>query len=254
MGYDAVAISASDVQAGGSFLDETLLDGFPWISANLLGENGQPVAPSYVLKTVNSLRIAIIGLTDTLSEEAGYSTLDYQASIPRVLKDIATRCDMVILLSNLADTVNRQIASQYPEINLILSSDSRLGKMSPVVINQTLITQTSARGKYLGKLDIEWNGGGHWYNDRLVPLAELRKRKKAITTQLEQLSPIKNKKKISRLQLQHKRLDKEINNRMALEGNQAGQANRHRLRFIPVQPTNSPKNIEAIVRDIDNMI
>jgi len=258
MGYDAVALSASDLMHGDLFLEETLQDGFPWISANVVDQTGQPVTKSYILKTINSLKIAIIGLTDTLPTNSQYSTIEYTSALTTLLKQLTAESEMIIVLSNLQPNVNQTIAKQFPQIDIIFSSDRSLGKMAPKVINNSLITQTSSRGKYLGKLDVEWNSGNAWHNDRLLPLSKLIKRRATIESQLTQLennTAKSNKKKVSRLQLQQQRLEKQIESRKAQEDENAGRPNnKHRLSFVPVQPTNTPHSIESIVENIDKTI
>lgn len=258
MGYNAVAISAADVNAGSLFLDQTLKKGFPWLSANLVDKNGTPVAPSHLIKTVHSLKIGIIGLTDDITPSNNYSLIDYQPALKNLLKELESESDMIVLLSNFSGDTNRRIATESPGIDIIISSDGSLGKMAPELVGQTLITQTSSRGKYLGKLEIEWNAGNSWYNERLLPLSELIKRETALASELERLNKLEGEqknissKKISRLQLQKKRLEKEITSRSALEAERGHNPyNKHRLGFMPVLPTNSPERIEAIVQKIE---
>ncbi|MFT5730650.1 MAG: 5'-nucleotidase/UDP-sugar diphosphatase, partial [Desulforhopalus sp.] len=102
MGYDAVAISASDIENGEDFLEETLNEGFPWVSANLVDKNGEPVSKPYVIKTINSLKVAIIGLTETLSPSSKFSILDYAKPLTGLLKQLTSESesDIIILLSN----------------------------------------------------------------------------------------------------------------------------------------------------------
>lgn len=258
MGYDAVAVSANDIDSDEDFLEATLNDGFPWISANLVDKTGEPVAKSYALKTINSLRVAIIGLTETIRPSSKYSTIDYSNPLTTLLKQLTAESDIILLLSNLQAKDNQKIATQFPEIDIIFSSDKSLGKMAPKVVNNTLITQTSSRGKYLGKLDVEWNNGITWHNDRRLPISELVKRKTTIERQLTKLGNNQNdanKKRISRLQRQQQRLEKEIATRSAEESERGNRPyNKHKLRFIPVQPTHSPESIESIVQNIDTNI
>lgn len=258
MDYDAVAISASDLDNDETFFKESLNSGFPWISANLLNKSNQLLTEPYVLKTVNSLKIAIIGLTDPPRASSNYKTIEYLEPLTTLTKQLASETDIIILLSNLRREVNQKIATQFPEIAIILSSDKSVGKMPPKVLNNTLITQTSSRGMYLGKLDIDWSHGTTWHNNRLLPLSELIKRRAVIETQLTQLVNNTNKtsnKRISRLQLQQQRLIKEIESRKQ-QVNELGDhlPNKHTLRFIPVQPTHSPESIESIVVNIDKTL
>ena len=139
MGYDAVAISASDVNGGKTFLEQTLHDGFPWISLNLVDQQSHPVAPSHIIKSVNDVKIAIIGLTDNIAVPNDYSIIDFQTPLADLLKGLTHQSDMIILLSNLPGDANKKIASQFPEIDTIISSDRSLGKLAPLVVNNTLI-------------------------------------------------------------------------------------------------------------------
>lgn len=256
MGYEAVSISASDIDNSTDFLEETLNEGFPWVSANLVDKQGKPVSKPYIIKTINSLKVAIIGLTETIRPSSKYSTLDYAKPLTIQLKQLTAESDVIILLSNLPEKVNQKIATQFPEIDILISSDTTFGKMVPKVVNNTLITQTSSRGKYLGKLDIEWNSGNAWYNKRLLPFSELIKKRTAIESQLVQIEKNQsNKRKVSRLQLQQQRLEKEIETRSAEENERGDRPyNKHKLRFIPIQPTHSPETIESIVQNIDKSI
>lgn len=258
MGYDAVAISGGDVNAGSLFLKQTLEIGFPWLSANLVDNNGEAVAPSHLIKTVNSLKIGIIGLTDDITFSDKYSLIDYQPALTDLLKELEADSDMIILLSNFSGDINRRIATEFSTIDIIISADGSLGNMAPEFVGQTLITQTSSRGKYLGTLEIEWNGGKSWYNEKLLPLSELIKREMTLTSALEKLNKFdgeqknNSEKKIARLQLQKQRLEKEITRRSVLEAKRGPHPdNKHRLSFIPVQSTNSPQKIEAIVQKIE---
>ncbi len=128
--------------------------------------------------------------------------------------------------------------------------------MSPVVINNTLMTQTSSRGKYLGKIDIEWNDGSNWTNDRLPPVSQLEERRKALLDKIDRLAQNESsniKKQLARLQQQLKRLDKDIAFRLSQESEITGPTNRHRLSFLPVRPMRTPESIEALVQEIESL-
>ena len=45
-----------------------------------------------------------------------------------------------------------------------------IGNMTPIVIKNTLISQTDIRGKYVGVLDIQWNGHGRWQNAAMAEM------------------------------------------------------------------------------------
>ena len=258
MGYAAVAVSASDLEAGVSFLQDTSTEGLPWVSANLELADTDLRIPSFISKTVGSLRIAITAITNPPSSNETFTVIDYNTVLPALLNDLSDQHDIIILLSNLSGTENKKLASQFSDIDILLSADRSLGKMAPTIIAKTLMTQTSSRGKYLGKLDIKWDGADIWSNDRLRPLSELQEKLVSLNNKIVRITEEDSgisPKKISRLKLQEKRLAAEIDTRLRQQSNQARhKINTHKLSFIPVQPTSKPDTIEAIVQSIEKKI
>ncbi len=162
MGYDAVAVGPLDLAAGAEFLKQQDKPAFPWISANLLNTDNHPVFPPFIIKQTGQSTTAIIGLTGAESLPANLHTGDWHTILPAQLQILAKKCDHIILLSNLPEKENYEIAQQYPEIRIIISADPQFSNLSPVINNSTLITQTAQQGKYLGRLDIEWGNTGKW--------------------------------------------------------------------------------------------
>ncbi|BHH83304.1 hypothetical protein [Desulforhopalus sp. 52FAK] len=251
MGYDGVAVSGSDVGDGGQFIQDSLEMGMPWVSANLISPKKTINVPTYRLIQRGSLTIAITGITDIPINDKVYSVTPYRTALTTVIEELSGKYDIFIVLSNLRAKENNRLASLFPEIDVLLSSDSSLGKMSPVVIGKTLITQTSSRGKYIGLLNIEWNDGEQWNNGKLPSISDLKSRQTRLLQAIEQLKNDENAgKRLTRLELQEKRLAMDIEK--LLDEQKAGLAyNTHALSFFPVRPSTSPEDIEAIVQTID---
>ena len=165
MGYDAVAVGPLDLAAGAEFLQKQDKPAFPWISANLLNTDNHPVFRPFIIKQTGQSTTAIIGLTGTSALPASLHTGDWQTILPAQLQILAKKCDHIILLSNLPEKENYEIARHYPEIRIIISADPQFSNLSPVINNTTLITQTAQQGKFLGRLGIQW-GRGTWEPDR----------------------------------------------------------------------------------------
>jgi 2',3'-cyclic-nucleotide 2'-phosphodiesterase (5'-nucleotidase family) len=162
MGYDAVAVGPLDLAAGAEFLKTQDKPAFPWISANLLNTDNHPVFRPFIIKHTDQSTTGIIGLTGTTSLPANLHTGDWQTILPAQLQILAKKCNHIILLSNLPEKENYEIARQYPEIRIIISADPQFSNLSPVINNSTLITQTAQQGKYLGRLGIEWGNTSKW--------------------------------------------------------------------------------------------
>ena len=80
-------------------------------------------------------------------------------------KDVAC----ILLLSNYSLSENMEIARKHSSIDLIFQAGHVIGNMTPTVVSKTLIAQTEIRGKYLGVMDIDWNGQGKWSEGATSP-------------------------------------------------------------------------------------
>jgi 2',3'-cyclic-nucleotide 2'-phosphodiesterase (5'-nucleotidase family) len=166
MGYDAVAVGPHDLVAGIDFLKNQHNARFSWISANLVNADNSPVFKSFIIKKTGQSTTGIVGLTHrVITLPSDLHIVDWQTILPTLLQKLSKECDYIILLSNLPGKENVEIAQAYPDIRVILSSDLQLGNLSPVLNNNTLISQTANRGQYLGLLNIEWGSSGRWEFD-----------------------------------------------------------------------------------------
>ncbi len=172
MAYDAVAVGPYDLAAGVDFLTSRDKAQMPWVSANILTKDNSPVFSPYLIKDIDRSRIGIIGLTNETSPlPSDLHLADWRTVLPPLFQSLAQKCDHIILLSNLSNTENYEIARQYPQLDIIVSADLRYRNLGPIITHNTLITQTAAQGKYIGKLDIAWgDAGGGWStgHDRLI--------------------------------------------------------------------------------------
>ena len=96
-------------------------------------------------------------------------------SLQETVAKIRHEADFILLLSNYSLDENQEIARTCSDIDLILQAGHAVGNMTPILINKTLISQVETRGKYLGVLDIDWQGHGHWnegttYTNRFIAL------------------------------------------------------------------------------------
>lgn len=162
IGYDALAVGPNDLAAGVELLEDSFQAGSPWISANFLTSDGSLVFPPWVIRQTPDGKVGILGLTAGTPLPEGYTIADWQDTLPKYLDMLFPACDFLILLSNLSSGANEEIAGRYPRIHLIVSSDQRKGNVSPLLVRNTLLTQTHTRGKYLGILTVNWPEPGIW--------------------------------------------------------------------------------------------
>lgn len=175
MGYDAIAVSSSDLTAGQVFLKKTNV---PWVSSNILDDSGKLLFDPFIIKKVGDLKVGVIGLTGPGNYKNDKIIIsDWRESFPRQVADLKSRTDMVVLLSNFPSSENEEIARKYPELNVILTADNRQGNRPPHLAGSALITQTQSRGKYLGKLLIQFSPERKWSDDtrRTTPVTNFYK-------------------------------------------------------------------------------
>lgn len=188
MQVDAVAVAPLDLAAGLALLQTSQKQGFPWLSANLIDENGHPLFQPVRIKKIDKITAGIIGLTGAVASlPAGATLADWRTLLPALIKKTSRQCDILILLSSLSSAENQEIAKQFPAIHLILAADLGSGNMNPQQVNNTLITQTDRQGKHQGILTIDWNKSGRWGMAKKEELANLRNRLGALNWQIQRM-------------------------------------------------------------------
>ncbi|MDH3349864.1 MAG: hypothetical protein OEM02_17385, partial [Desulfobulbaceae bacterium] len=197
MGYTCSAVSRFDLASGIDYLLDTSRNkALPWLSMNL-SEAQHDVLPfkPYIIKEVGGIKIAILGLTDDLNKSlknqlTGYKIKKWEDTLPAVLEEIKDRTDMTILLSNYPYKNNEKIAQQFNNIHLIIQSGSNNANIPPRLINNTLITQTMSKGKYLGKMSINWTPSQKWGRGKISLLNTAQSKLREINWQIKTMANI----------------------------------------------------------------
>ena len=193
IGYDAVAVSASDLSAGHQFFEKSAEIDFPWISANIFDISGNLLFKPSLLKKIGGITIGIIGITGQGKYSSEYIEIsDWKKPLRRELQDLIPKADMVILLSNLPFSENNVIGQLFPEINLIITADKKRGNLTPYLSGNALMTQSQGRGKYLGRLSIKFHRSGKWFFDSSKRLQALENKIKSVERQISQLQKRKS--------------------------------------------------------------
>jgi 2',3'-cyclic-nucleotide 2'-phosphodiesterase (5'-nucleotidase family) len=257
MGYDAVAVGSFDLVAGIDFLKQQSSKNFPWISANLLNEDGSVVLAPYIIKKIGQYTVGIIGLTHNAEFlPSSLHIADWHTVLPALLKKLSTECDHIILLSNLPQKENYEIAKNHSDINIIISADSQDGNLNPVLSNNTLISQTSSQGKHIGTLSVEWGNNGRWeadldkeialFNSRLDAInreiTRLEKQKGSISNAAGQLESLRNSKQDAEQQIES------LKNKIRENTIQGGKTSTFTSRFIALKASlPNDRDIEKIL-------
>ncbi len=169
MGLAAAGISAQDLAGGVDFiLSQQKETSFQWVSANMmLHSSSETVFKPYIIKEIGSLKIAVLGITDHSinlqpTDKGKIKILGWEQVLQSHLESLEKEADFIILLSSYPLSENERIARELKKIDLILQSGHSKNNLPPAKVGNTLITQTSSMGKYLGKLALSIHPGSTW--------------------------------------------------------------------------------------------
>jgi 2',3'-cyclic-nucleotide 2'-phosphodiesterase (5'-nucleotidase family) len=123
LGYDAMALGEGDLQLLRLALIEERMQqaDFVFLSANTyVAGSDQRVATPYVIRDIAGQRVAIVGLTGQASIE-GIEIRDPLQTLDEIIAPLREQTEILILLSHTGMGINREIASRFPDIDLIVS-------------------------------------------------------------------------------------------------------------------------------------
>jgi 2',3'-cyclic-nucleotide 2'-phosphodiesterase (5'-nucleotidase family) len=147
----------------------------PILCANLRRKEGGCPFPSSMIFKVGSKRVGVFGLmvpivTERMASRAVSAYL-WDQPIPtaqRVVVELRPNVDLLIALTHIGYSRDRELAEAVPGIDIILGGHSHTVLNEPVRVNDTEICQGGSHGRYVGVY--------HWENGRLsgglVPLKD----------------------------------------------------------------------------------
>lgn len=134
-------------------------DNYPGAEAR----TGQNVAAPYVIKTINGLRVGIIGFTSDRGPQAGDPNItkglkftNGEAEYQKYAKLLREQdVDLVVAISELGLHGNLTLANRIPGVDIILSSDKHEITPKPIVSKHgTLVIEQGMDGQVVGELSV----------------------------------------------------------------------------------------------------
>ena len=269
IGYDAVGIGSNDLSGGIVLLKTMKASGLPIISANVVDDKGSLLFEPFIIKQTGSEKVGIISITGDNGKSPGknFQVKDWQGVLEQQLQKLSTQCSFIMLLSSLSADDNKKVASLFPQIKFIVSSYPKRANIPPQLVEDTLISQVTSRGKYLGKMDIVYSEHGSWASDEIAPgIEKVSNKIKAVqwqimTTenQLSEADPMQARnldKKIVRLRAYNSTLENELTSlkRRQQRSDQGGSEfpNKFQATFIPVHPVGSGTVVDTVLEKLRN--
>jgi len=166
MGYAALSVGEMDLYLGLDRLRSLEeMTGVKFLSANLTDSKGKTLFESSAIFKVGGIRVGVIGLTAPPADKsvldrqmAGAKIRDpFKAAGEAALK-IRNKCDLLVVLSNVAFAKNLELPETVSGIDVIISGGSKRFMKRPTIRNRTLITTGYYEGRAVGDLAIHLEG------------------------------------------------------------------------------------------------
>lgn len=162
--YDGVTIGNNEGLGNNKVQLNRLYDkaNFDVIVGNLLDQQTRQL-PSFaqdykIITTKLGTRVCVLGLTApfilTYPLE-GWHPIEVFKAIPYLLKKLEGQYDVLVLLSHLGLSVDEQIATRYPQFDVIIGSHTHHLLEHGKRIKESLLAAAGKYGRYIGKIDLE---------------------------------------------------------------------------------------------------
>lgn len=187
IGYDAMAVGNHEFDFGLDRLEKSRAEArFPWLSANVLREDGRTAFAPYLVRKIGGIRVGILGLTtksvaswEPPSHVAGRKFRDTIEAARRYVPQLRgqERCDLVIVLTHQgferdpstgADRGGSEenqayaLAVEVPGIDLLLTGHTH-AVIEPRRLGGAWISQPGRFGNTLTRFDVQFvQKQGRW--------------------------------------------------------------------------------------------
>ncbi|MEK3883080.1 bifunctional metallophosphatase/5'-nucleotidase [Paenibacillus sp. PL2-23] len=114
----------------------------------------------HILIEKNGLKVGLVGATANFAEFyalLGWTTTEPLAAIREQVSAIRGQCDILIVMSHLGITLDRQMAEEIDGIDLIVGGHTHHLLEEPLVIGTTTVCAAGKFGDYLGRVEIGWD-------------------------------------------------------------------------------------------------
>lgn len=142
---------------------------YPMLANNVFDKGTKKlVFPPYAIKEIGGLRIGLIGIASNIVDktmpphfsEGIYFTLG-KDELPPIIDLLRNKekTDLIVLISHLGFAQDMKLVSEVQGIDVCLSGHTHNRIYKPVFSGKTIVIQSGCHGSFLGRLDLEVDGG-----------------------------------------------------------------------------------------------
>ena len=158
MQYDAVGIGSDEFNFGQGFFSQNIRKYNPaYLSANLETDKVTP----YIIRNINGVKIAIIGLTGLSAHQKAEGL---KISEPKKIGELVSRLKkegvgITVLLSTLGEQKDLKLISEVKGIDILFIGQDPLKEDPLTKVDSTFVLRPAWQGRKLGKLSLEVRNG-----------------------------------------------------------------------------------------------
>jgi len=142
---------------------------YPMLANNIFDKvTNKLVYQPFIIKEIGGLRIGLVGIASNIIDktmppsysEGIYFTLGKDELLP-IINSLRTKekVDLIVLLSHLGFPQELKLLSEVQGVDVCLGSHTHNRLYKPVLNGKTIIIQSGCHGSFLGRLDVEVEGG-----------------------------------------------------------------------------------------------
>ncbi|RJP51004.1 MAG: bifunctional metallophosphatase/5'-nucleotidase [Anaerolineaceae bacterium] len=169
LGLDAMTAHWEFAYGPKTFKQRATQLNYPMLAINVYDQaTNQRLFPPYSVKEIGGLRIGLVGIASNIVDKtmppsfsAGLHFTLVREELPSIINVLRTqeKVDLVVLISHLGFPQDMKLLSEVHGIDVCLSGHTHNRLHKPVLQGKTLIIQSGCHGSFLGRLDLEIEGG-----------------------------------------------------------------------------------------------
>lgn len=170
IGYDAMVVGNHEVDFTAETLRRRIAEAkFPVLAANMLDQfSAELFTKPYIIKNVAGIKVGILGLaypntryTTAKKNVKGVRFVAAQQTAARYVPLMRREgAELIIALTHLGLSADKQLAEQVEGIDVIVGGHSHNRMHEALLVGPTIIVQAGAHGSDLGRLDLSVESDG----------------------------------------------------------------------------------------------
>jgi len=164
VGYDAFTPGNGDFYFGvNNLIKQTSLVKFPTLLANVVYKDKKMIFQPYIIKEIDGIRIAILGLGYIDKKHPACQTLKLNDPIivaQEYIPILRGKSDVIIALTHIGLGADKLLAEKVPDIDVIVGGHTHNLLVKPMMVPRSngdgnvVVVQAGDYGQFLGRLDL----------------------------------------------------------------------------------------------------